>query len=152
MRGAYGQLLPLMRSSSTSAPTLVCEDVIGILRPRLAVGAAGNAWIGASVYSIILGHIDGGLNAQAAVEAPRLLVTRDPADPAGLTPRVQIEDRFPAAVLDDLTARGHHFQKIGRKGEYRYGYAAVLQFDQAAGRLEAGAEPRRSHAAVAVQR
>jgi gamma-glutamyltranspeptidase/glutathione hydrolase len=152
VRGAYGQLLPLMRSSSTSAPTLVCEEVDGTLRPRLAVGAAGNAWIAASVYSIILGHVDGGLHAQAAVEAPRLLVGRDPADPAGLAPRVQIEDRFPAAVLDDLAARGHRFQKIGRKGEYRYGYAAVLEFDQAAGRLEGGAEPRRSHAAVAVQR
>jgi gamma-glutamyltranspeptidase len=152
VRGAYGQLLPLMRSSSTSAPTLVCEDVNGTLKPRLAVGAAGNAWISASVYSIILGHVDGGLNAQAAIEAPRLLVARDPADPAGLTPRVQIEDRFPAAVLDDLAGRGHHFQKVGRKGEYRYGYAAVLQFDQATGRIEAGAEPRRSHAAVAVQR
>ncbi len=152
VRGAYGQLLPLMRSSSTSAPTLVCEDVNGTLKPRLAVGAAGNAWIAASVYGIILGHVDGALGAQAAIEAPRLLVARDPTDPAGLTPRVQIEDRFPAAVLDELAARGHQFQKIGRKGEYRYGYAAVLQFDNATGRLEAGVEPRRSHAALAVQR
>ena len=152
VRGAYGQLLPLMRSSSTSAPTLLCEDVNGVLKPRLAVGAAGNAWIAASVYGIILGHVDGGLGAQAAIEAPRLLVARDPTDPAGLTPRVQIEDRFPAAVLDQLASRGHHFQKVGRKGEYRYGYAAVLQFDNAAGRLEAGTEPRRSHAAMAVQR
>jgi gamma-glutamyltranspeptidase/glutathione hydrolase len=152
VRGAYGQLLPLMRSSSTSAPTLVCEDVNGTLRPRLAVGAAGNAWISASVYGIILGHVDGGLGAQAAIEAPRLLVGRDPADPAGLKPRVQIEDRFPAAVLDELASRGHHFQTVGRKGEMRYGYAAVMQFDHTTGRIEAGAEPRRSHHAVAVQR
>jgi gamma-glutamyltranspeptidase len=152
VRGAYGQLLPLMRSSSTSAPTLVCEDVNGVLKPRLAVGAAGNAWITASVFGIILGHVDGGLGAQAAIEAPRLLVGRDPADPAGLTPLVQIEDRFPAPVLDDLTARGHRFQPIGRKGEMRYGFAAVLEFDQTTGRIEAGVEPRRSHHAVAVQR
>lgn len=152
VRGAYGQLLPLMRSSSTSAPTLVCEDVNGTLKPRLAVGAAGNAWITASVYGIVLGHVDGGLGAQAAVEAPRLLVGRDPADPAGVRPRVQIEDRFPGDLLDDLTARGHRFQPIGRKGEMRYGYAAALQFDTATGRVEAGVEPRRSHHAVAVQR
>ena len=152
VRGAYGQLLPLMRSSSTSAPTLVCEDVNGTLKPRLAVGAAGNAWITASVYGIILGHVDGGLGAQAAIEAPRMLIGRDPADPAGLRPRIQIEDRFPGAVLDDLASRGHHFQKVGRKGELRYGYAAVLQFDNTTGRLEAGAEPRRSHHAVAVTR
>lgn len=152
VRGSYGQLLPLMRSSSTSAPTLICEDVNGTLRPRLGVGAAGNAWITASVYGIILGHVDGGLGAQEAIEAPRLLVGRDPSDPAGLRPRVQIEDRFPAAVLDDLSARGHHFQTIGRKGEMRYGYAAVLQFDNTTGRIEAGAEPRRSHVAIAVTR
>jgi gamma-glutamyltranspeptidase len=152
VRAAYGQLLPLMRSSSTSAPTLICEDVNGTLRPRLAVGAAGNAWIAASVYGIIVGHVDGGLGAQAAIEAPRLLVGRDPTDPTGLKPRVQIEDRFPAVVLDELTRRGHHFQTIGRKGEMRYGYAAVMQFDHSTGRIEAGAEPRRSHHAVAVQR
>ena len=75
-----------------------------------------------------------------------------PADPAGLQARIQIEDRFPAVVLDDLVRRGHHFQKVGRKGELRYGYAAVLQFDNANGRIEAGAEPRRSHHAVAVTR
>jgi gamma-glutamyltranspeptidase/glutathione hydrolase len=152
VRGAYGQLLPLMRSSSTSAPTLLCEDVAGTLKPRLALGAAGNAWIAASVYSIILSHVDGGLGAQAAIEAPRLLVARDPTDPAGLRARVQIEDRFPIGVLDDLTGRGHQFQKVGRKGELRYGYAAALQFDNVNGRLEGGAEPRRSHHAVAVQR
>nr|MBA2354494.1 hypothetical protein [Acidobacteriota bacterium] len=55
-------------------------------------------------------------------------------------------------VLDDLTARGHRFQKIGRKGEMRYGYAAALQFDRAGGRLHGGAEPRRSHQAIAVAR
>jgi gamma-glutamyltranspeptidase len=152
VRGAYGQLLPLMRSSSTSAPTLLCEEIDGTLKPRLALGAAGNAWIAASVYSIILSHVDGGLGAQAAIEAPRLLVARDPADPAGLRARVQIEDRFPTGVLDDLTGRGHRFQKVGRKGELRYGYAAALQFDNVNGRLEGGAEPRRSHHAVAVQR
>jgi gamma-glutamyltranspeptidase/glutathione hydrolase len=152
VRGAYGQLLPLMRSSSTSAPTLLCETIDGVLKPRLALGAAGNAWIAASVYSIILAHVDGGLGAQAAIEAPRLLVARDPTDPVGLRARVQVEDRFPSALLDDLAGRGHQFQKIGRKGELRYGYAAVLQFDHAVRRLEAGAEPRRSHFAVAVQR
>ncbi|MCC6162374.1 MAG: gamma-glutamyltransferase [Acidobacteria bacterium] len=152
VRGAYGQLLPLMRSSSTSAPTLVCEEVNGVLRPRLAVGAAGNAWITSSVYGIVLAHVDGGLGAQAAIEAPRLLVGRDPIDAAGLVARVQIEDRIPGRVLDALAAKGHRFQTIGRKGEMRYGYAAVMQFDAATGRIEAGAEPRRSHHAIAVQR
>jgi gamma-glutamyltranspeptidase len=114
------------------------------------VGAAGNAWIGASVYGIILAHVDGGLGAQAATEAPRFLVARDPSEPNGTLPRVDIEDRFHGTVLDALASRGHRFRKVGRKGELRYGYAATVTFDHASGRVEGGAEPRRSHAAVAA--
>jgi len=128
---------------------LVFRDDGGRRSPRLAVGAAGNAWIPASVYGVISGVIDGGLGAQQAVEAPRFLVTRDPSDPRGAVARVQIEDRFPRAVLDDLAGRGHVFQKIGRKGEVRYGYAAAARLDPARGDVDGGAEPRRSHAAMA---
>jgi gamma-glutamyltranspeptidase len=148
-----GRFLPLARSSSTNVPTLVFrapgsggDDGPG--EPRLAVAAAGNAWIPASVYGIILAVVDGGMSAQHAVEAPRLLVVRDPSTPGAS--RVQIEDRFPRRVLDDLAARGHRFQKIGRKGEVRYGYAAAVVVDRAAGEVQGGAEPRRSHAAVAA--
>ncbi|MEP6783899.1 MAG: hypothetical protein ABI983_09530, partial [Acidobacteriota bacterium] len=58
------------------------------------------------------------------------------------------EDRFPRAELQDLIGRGHKFQKIGRKGEVRYGYAAAITIDMAAHKVEGGAEPRRAHAAV----
>jgi len=148
---APGRFLPLARSSSTSVPTLVFKssDSSAIGVPRLAVGAAGNNWIPASVYDIILNVIDGGMDAQRAIEAPRFLIARDPADPSGS--RLQIEDRFPRSVLEDLTARGHRFQKIGRKGEVRYGYAAAAVVDADRRRVQAGAEPRRSHAAVAVK-
>lgn len=149
--GAYGSLVPLMRSSTASVPTLVFRKVEDREVPRLAVGAAGNAWIPVSVYGIITGVIDGGLNAQAAIEAPRFLPSRDPASPSDDVARVEIEDRFPRDVLDDLSRRGHRFQKIGRKGEVRYGYAAAIVLDPARGKVEAGAEPRRSHAAVAAQ-
>jgi gamma-glutamyltranspeptidase len=150
--GAPGRFLPLARSSSTSVPTLVFRasgSSAGPGSPRLAVGAAGNTWIPASVYGIILNVIDGGLDAQRAIEAPRFLVSRDPADPAGS--RLLIEDRIPRPVLQDLTARGHRFQKIGRKGEVRYGYAAAAVVDSARREVQGGAEPRRSHAAVAVR-
>jgi gamma-glutamyltranspeptidase len=150
-RGAFGQLLPLTRSSSTSVPTLLFREVNGVRTPRLAVGAAGNAWIVPSVYTIITNVVDGGRAAQAAVEAPRLLVGRDPADPVGTAARVQIEDRIPRAVLQDLAKRGHTFQKIGRKGEVRYGYASAAVVDVDARTVEGGADPRRSHAAVAVE-
>jgi gamma-glutamyltranspeptidase / glutathione hydrolase len=92
--------------------------------------------------------IDGGLGAQEAIEAPRFLISRDPSEPD--VARIQIEDRFPRALLADLEARGHRFQTIGRKGEVRYGYAAAVVVDTGRGEVEGGADPRRSHAARAV--
>jgi gamma-glutamyltranspeptidase len=151
--GAYGSLLPLTRSSTASVPTLVFEQKAnGEEVPRLAVGCAGNAWIPVSVYNIITGVIDGKLGAQAAIEAPRFLPGRDPADPRENGGRIEIEDRFPRGLLGNLTDRGHKFQRIGRKGEVRYGYAAAITVDVANKTVEGGAEPRRSHAAVPFTR
>ena len=144
----YGSMVPLMRSSTASVPTLVFQQTPSGERPKLAVGAAGNAWIPVSVYNIITAVIDGGLGAQAAVEAPRFLTERDPSDRVDGGARIQIEDRFPRTLLQELIARGHKFQKIGRKGEVRYGYASAVLVDVVAQRVEGGAEPRRSHAAV----
>jgi gamma-glutamyltranspeptidase/glutathione hydrolase len=148
-RGTVGQLLPLMRSSSTNAPTLVFRELNGVRTPRLAVGAAGNAWIVPSIYAVLTNILDAGLSTQAAVEAPRFLLTRDPADPSGTQPRVQIEDRFNRTVLQDLMHRGHVFQKIGRKGEVRYGYASAATIDLDTHTVTGGADPRRSHSAIA---
>jgi len=151
--GAYGSLVPLMRSSTSAVPTLVFEKKAnGDEVPRLAVGCAGNAWIPLSVYNVILGVIDGKLEAQAAIEAPRFLPGRDPADPIDNGERIEIEDRFPRAELANLIERGHKFAKIGRKGEVRYGYAAAITVDVANHKVQGGAEPRRAHAAVPYSR
>ena len=80
---APGRFLPLARSSSTSVPTLLFKSTAagtGPGVPTLAVAAAGNNWIPASVYNIILNVVDGGMPAQAAIEAPRFLIGRDPSD------------------------------------------------------------------------
>jgi gamma-glutamyltranspeptidase/glutathione hydrolase len=148
----FGSTLPLMRSSTTSVPTLVFAPTASDsghtgmpgYSSRLAVGAAGNAWIPASVYNLILNVIDGGLSAQAAIEAPRMLIGS-----AGAGSRVQIEDRFPKTLLDTLVVRGHSFVPVGRKGEVMYGYASLAVVNAAKGTVEGGAEPRRSHGAVA---
>ena len=151
--GVPGRFLPLARSSSTSVPTLVFKRRRGRDRPgspRLAVAAAGNAWIPASVYDIILNVIDGGMDAQRAIEAPRFLIGRDPSDPAGSRP--QIEDRFPRSVLagphgprsslpEDRPQRRSAL-RLRRRGRRRR---------RSRGEVQGGAEPRRSHAAVAVE-
>jgi gamma-glutamyltranspeptidase len=152
----FGAMLPLMRTSTTSVPTLVFEptaDAVGAYgaqgyAPRIAVGCAGNAWIPASVYNIILNIVDGGMTAQQAIEAPRFLI----GGGAGGRTNVQIEDRFPKSILADLESRGHGFTKVGRKGEVKYGYAAVAVVNAAKGSVQGGAEPRRSHAVAAPGR
>jgi gamma-glutamyltranspeptidase/glutathione hydrolase len=58
--GAYGQLLPLTRSNTANIPMLAFRDDDGRQVPSFALGAAGNAWIPASTYSIITALIDGG--------------------------------------------------------------------------------------------
>jgi gamma-glutamyltranspeptidase len=149
-RGGGRGVQPFVRSSSTSVPTLVfapspvdpgASGIPGFV-PRIAVGCAGNAWIPASVYNIITSVVDGGMTAQQAIEAPRLLIGSDPATGRS---RVQIEDRIPRSILADLEARGHSFTKVGRKGEVKYGYASVAVVNTAKGTVQAGAEPRRSH-------
>jgi gamma-glutamyltranspeptidase len=142
-----------MRSSSTSVPTLVFAPAgtdpgrYGIpgFVPLLATGCAGNAWIPASVYDIILNVVDGRMDAQHAIEAPRMLI----GGGAGGGSRVQIEDRFPRSLLADLESRGHTFAKVGRKGEVMYGYAALAVVNTAKGTAQAGADPRRSHGTAA---
>jgi gamma-glutamyltranspeptidase len=154
--GGFGSMLPLTRTSTTSVPTLVFAPSAtdpgryGIpgYAPRLAVGCAGNAWIPASVYDVILNVVDGGMSAQRAIEAPRLLI----GGGAGGRSNVQIEDRIPRSVLADLETRGHAFTKVGRKGEVKYGYAAVAVVNAAKGTVEGGADPRRSHGTAAPGR
>jgi gamma-glutamyltranspeptidase len=141
-RGAPGALTARARSSSANASTILCREIDGRLVPRLALGAAGSAWIVPSVVEVIQGVVDGGLGPQAAVEAPRLRVDE--------TGDVQIEDRFPRRLVGELTRRGHVVTRIGAKGELRYGFVSAVVFGPDPGALAAGADPRRSHAAVAV--
>jgi gamma-glutamyltranspeptidase/glutathione hydrolase len=143
--------MPWTRSNTANLPVLAFRSQDGQQAPAFAVASAGNAWIPASTYSIVTSLVDGGMSMQQAIEAPRFLVSRDPADTLGTGPRVEIEDRFPRWITQDLVARGHRFQKIGRKGELRYGYASGVLVDTLRGRVEGGADPRRSHAAVAVE-
>jgi len=148
--GGFGSLLPLMRSNSTSVPTLLFAPASGAgastgipgFTSLMAVGCAGNAWIPASVYDIILNVVDGHMTAQQAIEAPRFLVGGGTA--------VQIEDRFQASELKTLEAMGYSFPTVGRKGEVKYGYASVAVVRPEKGTVEAGAEPRRSHGAVGI--
>lgn len=144
---AFGGRAPYARNGSTIAPTIIFQGAGTKRRPVLAVGAAGNSWITSAVYSIVTGVLDQKLGVQRAIELPRFLLTRGRIG----TSReflVQLEDGFAPKVVRDLEAMGHHLQFISLPGELRMGYAAAITI--AAKSVTAGADPRRSGAAGAV--
>jgi gamma-glutamyltranspeptidase len=141
---AYGARLPYARHGTSIAPTLVFEGTGNDQRPKLAVGAAGNAWITSAVYQVVAAMVDRGSGPQEALELPRFLVGAQ-SDGHAL---VQIEDAFAPDVLHRLAAMGHRLQRISLRGELRMGYGAAVLIED--GRVRAGADPRRSGAAAAV--
>ena len=144
--GVYGARLPYARHGSTLAPTIVYRGTDGARTPRIAVGAAGNAWITSAVYQSIVGVIDFGLDAQHALELPRFLPSgRDAAE--GI-PTVDIEDGLSPAVANALKTMGYRLNPISFRGELRMGYGAMIVLDN--GKATAAAEPRRSGTAGAV--
>lgn len=142
----YGSRLPFARHGSTLAPTIAYRNG----RPVFAVGAAGNAWITAGVYQTLLGALDYGLGAQAALELPRFLPGGGPpgaGTQAGYT--IQLEDGFSPAVLSRLRALGYELSFVSARGELREGYGAAITIER--GKVTAGADPRREGAAGAVR-
>jgi gamma-glutamyltranspeptidase len=146
---SFGASLPFGRVGTVIAPTLVYDGTGARKRPLLAVGAAGNAWITAAVYTVVVGVIDFGLGPQQALELPRMLVGGGGGFGGPRETIIQIEDGFSPAVIRELEAMGHQFRRISLPGELRMGYGAAVVIRD--GRATAGADPRRSGAAGAVR-
>jgi len=144
----YGARLPYARHGSTLAPTIVFQGTGTARRPVLAVGAAGNAWITSAVYETLVGVLDFGLSPQQALELPRFL-------PGGRTTGgrrqfvVDVEGGFAPATLRRLREMGYNLNVISLDGEPRMGYGAAISLGK--GAVTAGADPRRSGTAGAIQ-
>ena len=143
----YGARLPNARHGSTLAPTIVFNGEGAARRPVLAAAAAGNAWITSAVYSAVTGVIDQHLDAQRAIELPRFLLGQQRGDTRGEYV-IQIEDGYSPAMMRELGAMGHVFQRISLPGELRMGYAAVITIGEHD--VMAGADPRRAGEAGAI--
>jgi gamma-glutamyltranspeptidase len=144
----YGSRLPFARHGSTIAPTIAFRDG----RPVFVVGAAGNAWITSAVYQTLLGALDAGLDAQAALEQPRFLPGAGGSASAGAPTRftLQLEDGFAPDVIDRLRTLGYDLSFVSARGELREGYGAAIRIDGR--RVTAGADPRRAGSAGAIAR
>ena len=137
----YNARIPYARTGTVIAPTLVFRGTDDDRVPLMAVGAAGNAWITSAVYQSVVGVIDDGLTAQQALELPRFL-------PGGGA--ITIEAGFSPSAIRRLEQMGHRFNRISLDGEVRMGYGAAVVIRD--GRVDVGADPRRSGAAGAAAR
>lgn len=144
----YGSRLPFARHGSTLAPTIAFEGD----RPVFAVGAAGNAWITSAVYQTLVGALDFGLGAQAALELPRFLPGGGGFTPPGSSAsppyNIQLEDGFAPEVVQRLRTLGYDLTFVSARGELREGYGGAIRIGKRS--VTAGADPRRAGAAGAT--
>ena len=123
-----GELAPGERMQSMMAPTVVLDDD-GL---ELALGAAGGTRLRTALVTVLAGIVDDGLDPQAAIELPRI-------HPAGDV--VNAEPGADEAALAELESRGRVVRRWPERHHYFGGVSAV-------GRRGAGADPRRSGAAL----
>jgi len=123
---------PGRRLPSMMAPTVVRRNG----RPELVLGSAGSARIRSAITQVVLNVIDHGMDAEAAVVAPR----------------VHWEDGLvyaePGLDLSELEQAGRPLSRFGRLNVF-FGGCQAVQTDGHV--LTGAADPRRGGAAVAVE-
>lgn len=105
-----------------------------------SIATPGSYGILQTTVQMLLNVVEFGADPQLAVEAPRFRVYEDT--------RMQIEDRIPTAVRDELTRRGHVLESIGSYSMFVGGGQSVMIDPESGARL-AGADPRRDGYALA---
>lgn len=120
-----------------------CMSPLHVLRNGkfwFSVGTPGSYGILHTTLQMLLNVVEFGADVQSAIEAPRFRVYEQT--------RMQVEDRFDAGVLAELTRRGHALESIGNYSPLVGGGQAVMIDPRSAARL-AGADPRRDGYALA---
>lgn len=104
---------------SSMTPTIVLKNKL----PYIIVGSPGGATIPTTVFQTLLNLLDFKLSPEAAVNSPKF-------HHQWLPDRIDIEETFPSAVADSLTAMGYLVKKrapIGRTELIRITYQPVRQ-------------------------
>jgi gamma-glutamyltranspeptidase / glutathione hydrolase len=128
------------RPRTTLTPTLVLENG----KPLLAISTPGGDSQDQQILNVLLNIFVFGMEIQRAIEAPRINSLHpfssfdNHESEAGV---LEIEDRVPQGVRDELTARGHKLKVLGAYG-MSTGVVAVGVNPQT-GTLRGGADPRR---------
>jgi gamma-glutamyltranspeptidase/glutathione hydrolase len=128
------------RPRTTLTPTILLEDG----RPFLAISTPGGDSQDQQIANVLLNLIVFRMGLQEAIEAPRInsLHPFSSFDDHRSEPGVlEIENRFPAATLDELKRRGHKLHVLGPYG-MPTGVVAV-GVNPKTGTLRGGADTRR---------
>jgi gamma-glutamyltranspeptidase/glutathione hydrolase len=122
---------PGRRMPSMMAPTVVLGDG-GV---ELVLGSAGSNRIRSAILQTIVGVVDHGLDARAAVDAPRLHLEQD------------VVYAEPGIDLGDLENGGRTLAPFRARNLF-FGGVQAVERDAATGRLTGAGDPRRGGAAV----
>ncbi len=125
------------RIPSMMAPTVVLRDG----RPEVALGSAGSNRIRSAIIQAILNVVDEGLEAQDAVERPRIHFED------GV---VEAEPGVDAGALDALERDGWRVSRWREKNLY-FGGAQAVKRDPQTGALSGGGDPRRGGVSMLVE-
>ena len=113
-------------------------------QPFMTLGTPGGDSQPQSNLQVLTNVIDFGLNIQEAVEAPRFCGYSFPRSPwphESYPNQLGVEDRVPAATLDQLRDLGHRVEPAGPWG-ISNGFAPIM-VDPASGVYNGGADPRK---------
>jgi gamma-glutamyltranspeptidase/glutathione hydrolase len=151
-RGAYlvpghpNALAPRRKPLHTLNAWVVTDDAGRLRHAGNTPGGDGQVQWNTQVISHL---VDGGLDPQAAVTAPRFTVhPGSDADALGAPETLQCETRLGPATLAALADRGHDVRPCGAWGAG--GSALVVSVDEARGVLAGGADPRQDGVALGV--
>ena len=136
--GLPSTLRPSTRPRTTLSPTLVLRDG----EPVMACGTPGGDQQDQWQLCFLLAHFAGGLDLQAAIDAPAWHIT---SFPSSFAPRlavpgeVVVEDRVGPEVVTELKRRGHRVTVVDG---WSLGRLSAAARDPRTGVLSAAANPR----------
>ncbi|MGH9140991.1 MAG: gamma-glutamyltransferase family protein [Vicinamibacterales bacterium] len=128
------------RPRTTLTPTVVLKDG----KPFLAISTPGGDSQDQQILNVLLNLLVFDMDLQAAIEAPRINSDHPHSsfdNHESVPGQLEVENRIPAKVLDDLRARGHVLRTVGAFG-MSTGVVAV-GVNPRTGTLRGGADPRR---------
>ena len=135
--GLPATLAPGKRPRTTLSPSIALRDG----EPYLAFGTPGGDQQDQWSLHVFLNHVHGGLDLQAAIDAPDFHTDHFPSSffPRQAEPRsLALEGRFDDAVVADLRGRGHDVRVTD---DWSLGRVSAVGREED-GTLKAGANPR----------